>query len=171
MLGGKRVPVESWDEQRSFHKALLMAAKVRADLAELFFELHGRIWRDCNKLAFEDSEEYTPQEIWTEKEIGRDFWLDNDETRWISLSVIIHDQDLRAYCCVGKPDDNFEVPKFLRSLDRWSDEKPGSDWINAIYSPPISLASIANDFDNALEPLLPATRQILNDVMKKQKGD
>ncbi len=172
MLNGKKMPVTDWNEQRSFHKALLMAAKVRADYAEFLFGLHDAIWNGCAKLTDEDPEEYSPSDIWENNEIPRDFWLNDERTHWISLNVIMHDEKgriiVRAYCTLSEDSDSFDVPDFVKAPEGWSNEKPSEDWINGIYSNGINLHHIIADPENAIAPLFHGAKSILSDIIAEQ---
>ncbi len=172
MLNGKKMPVTDWNEQRSFHKALLMAAKLRSDFAEFMYTAHDLIWSNPCGLLNESSELYTLAGIWNDREISREFWLDSDETRWISLDITVDDEKdgvaLRAYCTVSEDDDNFYVPDFVKAPEGWSNEKPSEDWINGIYSNGINLHHIIADPENAIAPLFHGAKSILSDIIAEQ---
>ena len=81
VLDGADMPEVGWDEARNYNQALLMAAQVRADLADLLF----RVWdatfgqADPARLGEEyfNWEEASPAAIWRERYVERYYYRDD----------------------------------------------------------------------------------------------
>ncbi len=79
-LDGADMPAASWEEARNYGQALLMAAQVRADLADLLFRVWDATFGQTNpaRLGEEyfDSEYASPAVIWGERYVERYYYRD-----------------------------------------------------------------------------------------------
>ena len=77
-LDGTDIPEVSWEEAQNYHRALLMGAQVRADLADLLFRVWDASRGQTNpaRLGGEYFEyEYaSPAEIWNNRSVFRSYY-------------------------------------------------------------------------------------------------
>ena len=80
VLDGTNMPVTSWDEARNYNQALLMAAQVRADLADLLFRVWDATFGQANPAQlgeeYFDCESGSPAAIWNDGYVERYYYRD-----------------------------------------------------------------------------------------------
>ena len=80
VLDGVNMPDTGWEEARNYNQALLMAAQVRADLADLLFRVwdasFGQANPSCLGEEYFNSEAASPAAIWRERYVERYYYRD-----------------------------------------------------------------------------------------------
>ena len=80
-LDGADIPEVGWDEAWNYNQALLMAAQVRADLADLLFRVWDATFEQTNPAGlgeeYFNSDDASPAAIWRERYVERYYYRDD----------------------------------------------------------------------------------------------
>jgi len=143
-LDGKHMPVDDWDEQRDYHRALLMAAKVRADYAEFLFEVIDALFKPKQTSLPFSSGKMTSNAIWDDKQLSCGFTNLNGED--LGIGMIIRNEWSAPFASQQEHDPHGWPPVgFCKLTHGWSNNTPGQSWPDYSYGRPIHTKEYLGD--------------------------